>query len=80
MSRAVYKNNKQYSNVKELENAVKRECNEIDIATMQELVCSMKNRKIEVINHKGGNIKYKYYNIFVFYNILVDYPYANFTV
>lgn len=35
MSRAVYKNNKQHSNVKELENAVRREWNEIDTETVQ---------------------------------------------
>lgn len=55
---AVDGNNKQYSNIKELEKAVRQDWQKMDVITLQKLFFSMKNRVFEVIRHNGGNTKY----------------------
>ena len=58
LSRAVYKNGKQYNNIKELEKAIRVEWSKIHIATLQKLICSMANRIFQVIQHNGGSTSY----------------------
>lgn len=58
LSRAVYKNNKQYNNVKELENAIRQEWQKINVTTLRNLIGSMQNRVLQVIRRNGGTTSY----------------------
>ena len=58
LSRNVYENSKQYRTVGELEKTVRNAWNKIDVAILEKLVCSMKNRIFQVINNNGGSTKY----------------------
>ncbi|KAK2581558.1 hypothetical protein KPH14_005209 [Odynerus spinipes] len=49
LSRAVYKNGKQYNNIKDLEKAIRVEWSKIHITTLQKLICSMPNRIFQVL-------------------------------
>jgi hypothetical protein len=54
LARRVYANNKQYENVQELWNAIKREFKNLEQDVIDNLVSSMPNRIYQVINRNGG--------------------------
>ena len=58
LSRAVYKNGKQYNNIKELEKAIRVEWSKIHITTLRKPICSMENRIPQAIQHNGGSTSY----------------------
>lgn len=56
--RRIYANNRQYSNVNELKNAIRQAWVDIDQITIDNLVLSMENRIFQVINRNGGHTDY----------------------
>ena len=68
LARRVYANNKQYENVQELWNAIKREFKNLEQDVIDNLVSSMPNRIYQVINRNGGLSDYS----IVFYCIFVE--------
>lgn len=58
LTRKVYANGRQFDNVNELKDAIRKEWEEMPLHYTQKLVLSMKNRLIEVIRTNGGQTKY----------------------
>ena len=56
--RDVYAHNKQYGNVNELKVAIQQAWNNVKVETLENLVKSVPNRLIEVINVKGASTHY----------------------
>lgn len=58
MARKVYENGRQFSNIADLKERIKKVWAEISMTTLQTLVQSMPRRVFAVIKSKGGHTKY----------------------
>lgn len=58
MAREVYRNGKQYDNIRALEVAIKNTWRKIKLTTLESLINSMPSRLISVIENQGGKTKY----------------------
>ena len=58
LSRAVYRQGRQFNCKADLKNAIRTEWSKLDQSKIRSLVTSMKNRLIEVIAKKGGHTSY----------------------
>ncbi|PIC13704.1 hypothetical protein B9Z55_027567 [Caenorhabditis nigoni] len=56
--RRVYKNGKQYGSIQELKDALQKEWDAISTAELEQLVASMTDRLVEVIQKNGGETSY----------------------